>query len=210
MNQFKAEQTGNNVTFTVNGEYTGKIKAEFRVVISADGRFTTEYNVEGLPGSFIREAGIRFLCDNMFDTLSWRRDTYWPGYPEDHLSAAEGIVPLFIPVNNIYRQEPAKDWSFDKKSFFYNGTSDETEAQIVNIARSTKENILEYSLKIRSGGSITVHGKGDKSCRLVQADDTIIFMVNDITDYPDIAWGNYSARLTAEKVFSGKAIISLN
>ncbi len=209
MSQVKAEQTGNNVTYTFNGEYTGKIKADFSVVISADGSITTEYNVAGLPGSFIRESGIRFLCDNMFDTLSWKRDPYWPGYPEDHLSAAEGIVPLFIPANNNYRQEPVKEWSFDKKSFFYNGTSDETENQIINTARSTKENILEYSLKIRSGGSITVHGKGDKSCRIVQSDDRIILMVNDITDYPDIAWGNYSARLTADKIMSGKTVLSL-
>ena len=210
MKQVKAEQTGNDVTVTINGDYSGNIKADFRIVISADGRFTTEYSSSGLPGSLIREAGIRFLCDNMFDTLSWERSTYWPGYPPDHLSAAAGSVPLFIPENTIYRQEPAKDWSYDKKSFFYNGTTDETENQLVNIARSTKEDIYKYILKIRSGGKVTVHGRGDKSCRIVQSDDRIILMVNDITDYPDIAWGNYSARLSADKVFSGKTTISLN
>jgi hypothetical protein len=209
MNTVKAEKTDNNVTVTISGEYSGNIVADFSILISPDGRLTTEYKVSGLPGSLIREAGIRFLFDNVFDTLSWKRNTYWPGYLEEHLSSSDGIVPLFTAVNNKYRQEPVKEWSFDKKSFFYNGTADESENQLVNIARSTKENILEYRLKMKSGGMVKVHGEGDKSCRISRDEDKIILMVNDITDYPDIAWGNYSARITANKI-NGKTTISLN
>jgi hypothetical protein len=162
-----------------------------------------------LPLNLIREAGIRFRYDNIFDTLSWRRNTYWPGYPADHLSASEGKVPLFIPVNNIYRQEPVKEWTYDKKSFFYNGTDDESDDQLINIARATKEDILEYGLNIKTGGKITVFANGDKSCRISREDDYIILMINDITDYPDIAWGNYSANIKADKI-TGKTTISVN
>jgi hypothetical protein len=209
LNSLKAVQTDDAVTVSVNGEYSGKIRAAFKIRVSADGTISTEYQASGLPKNLIREAGIRFRCDNIFDTLTWKRNTYWPGYPAEHLSASEGIVPLFIPANNKYRQEPAKGWAYDKKSFFYNGTADETENQLVNIARATKENILEYGLKLKSGGKLTVYGKGDKSCRISLEDDKIILMINDITDYPDIAWGNYSANIKADKI-TGKTTISLN
>lgn len=209
LNSIKAAQTGNTVTISFNGEYTGKIRAVFTVSISADGTIFTEYQATGLPKSLIREAGIRFRYDNIFDTITWKRNTYWPGYPAEHLSASEGIVPLYTPANNKYRQEPAKGWPYDKKSFFYNGTADETENQLVNIARATKENILEYGLKFKSGGKLTVYGKGDKSCRISLENDKIILMINDITDYPDIAWGNYSANIKADKI-TGKTTISLN
>jgi len=206
----KAEQSERSVAVSINGEYKGNIRAAFNILITADGSILTDYKADGLPGSFVREAGIRFLFDNIFDTLSWRRITYWPGYPEGHLSAPEGIVPLYTDINKTYRRDPHKDWSYDKKSFFYNGIDDENDGQLINIARSTKENILKYKLNIKSGGQLVVHGKGDKSCRIVKENNQIQLHVNDIVDYPDINWGNYSRRIVFNNPFSGSATISFS
>ena len=210
LKSFSTEQNSTGVEVLMTGEYRGDIRAEFKMLLANDGSITTDYKVTGLPESFIREAGIRFIFDNIFDTLFWKRDTYWPGYPSGHLSASEGIVPLYTDINKKYRMEPDKDWAYDKKSFFYNGTDDENDGQLINIARSAKENILEYRLIIKSGGDITVHAKGDKSCRIVNENDQIQLLVNDIVDYPDINWGNYSHRIICKRPFSGSATISFS
>ncbi len=210
LRSLKAEQSDRSVSVSINGEYKGNIRANFNIVISADGDIHTDYKAEGLPGSYVREAGIRFIFDDVFDTLSWRRNTYWPGYPPDHLSASQGMVPLYTEINKKYRHDPDKEWIYDKKSFFYNGTDDENNGQLINIARSTKENILEYKLKIKSGGDAVVHGEGDKSCRIVKGNDHIQLLVNDIVDYPDINWGNYSRRIVFIGPFTGSANISFS
>ena len=209
LNLIKAEKAGDTINVSVSGMYSDKIKADFKIVINPEGEFTVKYLAAVLPAGFVREAGIKFIFGNVFDSLYWKRESYWKGYPSGYLSSAEGSVPLFISENKAYRTEPEKEWIYDKQSFFYNGTENEKDDQLVNVARATKENIYDYILNIRSGGKVHVFGKGDKSCRITKNDKEITLLVNDIVDYPDISWGNYSRNIILDREFAGSTTISL-
>lgn len=203
-------EAGEDVLVIADGKYRTGIKAAFDMLISCNGEIRIGYTAQGLPEGLIREVGIGFGTDyRNFDTLYWNRDTYWTGYPENHLSAPAGRVPLFIAGNNTYRTVPDKDWQYDKKSFFYDGIDDETDHQLVNIARSTKENINEYCLRSKTGTKIKVHGDGHKSCRILITGNSLQLMISELVDYPDISWGNYSRNYQIRDVFSGQALLTL-
>jgi beta-galactosidase/beta-glucuronidase len=202
-----AETRDNEVVVTTKGLINRNIKADYSIKVNGDGTFVTEYSFSGLPAGLIREAGIQFMADNIFDTLSWKRDTYWKGYPYESLCGPEGRMPIFTEQNRQYRQEPQKEWIYEKKSFFYNGTGDETSDQLTNIARSTKAGIHEYSLEMKTGGSLSVTANADKSCRIAEENGNTRIIISDIVDYPDIAWGNYSANISLSSL-TGKTVIS--
>ena len=192
----------------VKGLSDGKIKAAYKISINSESVMNIEYEFSGLPADLIREAGIQFIAGDLFDTLRWKRETYWKGYAGNNLSGPEGRVALYSDLNKKYRSEPQKDWIFDKKSFFYNGTGDETADQLTNVARSTKEDIYEYALHLKTGGEVNVSSNAEKSCRIARHDEGIRLFINDIVDYPDIAWGNYSANVSLSS-FSGKSTVLL-
>ncbi len=204
-----AVKKNDSVVVSLSGEYPGKIMADFKIVVYPDGSVLTAYHITNLPDGIMREAGVRFITENIFDSLYWKRETYWKGYPGVSLSGPEGNVPLYTKENKIYREEPHKDWIYDKKSFFYNGTDSETDDQPVNVARSTKENVYVYRLSIKSGGDLSIEGNGDISCRIEKKGDHIALFVSDLIDYPDISWGNFSRNITLKTEHSGKALMRL-
>jgi hypothetical protein len=189
----KAEK---EVEVMIAGDYDGIRDVEFKVRIMADGSVSTECTLKKIPDELIRELGIKYMFENVFDTLSWNRDTYWSFYPEDHLSAAGGKVQLYTDNLNRYREAPAKEWQFDTKSFYYNGTDDETPDQLTNISRATKENIFEYKLCLIGDGEISVAGSGSESCRIDKQSDNIWLYISNMIDYPDLSWGNYQRNIT--------------
>ncbi len=205
----EVKEVGNDVLIVSDGEYRTGMKAEFKMMISCNGEMQIGYTAQGLPEGLPREVGIGFGTDNNFDTLYWNRNTYWPAYPEDHLSAPSGRVPLFTSGNNAYRTIPVKDWQYDKKSFFYDGVDDEADHQLVNIARSTKENIREYCLISGTGTEIRVHGDYPRSCRIMLSGNSLQLMISDLVDYPDISWGNYSRNYQISDKFTGQASLTL-
>jgi beta-galactosidase len=208
MKSLSVEKKDKSVYVSVKGNYSGNLGAEFTVLIYPDATVSTGYIIKNIPEGYIREAGLKYVFDNVFDSLSWKRKPYWSRYPADHLSAHEGNVPLYTANNKTYRLLPDKKWQYDKKSFFYSGIENETDDELVNIARATKENIFEYNLNIKGGGSIVVTGKGDKACRIEKTANRISLTVSDLIDYPDISWGNYSRNISPGKNYSGKTEIS--
>jgi hypothetical protein len=103
-----------------------------------------------------------------------------------------------------YREPPQKDWRYDTKSFFYNGIDDESTDKITYVAKSTKENILGYTLRIRGDGTIEVVGAGRVACRIARRDNKINLYIDNEIDYPDLSWGNYQRDITLDKIYSGK------
>jgi hypothetical protein len=206
---FTFKKGKDNVTLSVNGSSGSGIDVSFNINVVSDGTIRTEFQVKNIPDGKVREAGLRFIFENDFDSLSWKRIPYWSSYPEGHLSGAEGNVQLYTTDNKSYREFPDKEWQYDKKSFFYDGIKDETSGELINIARATKENITEYSLKIKNGGKLTVPGNGDKSCRIARNGDSINLFINDLTGYPDLGWGNYCRNISPGKSHSGIISIAL-
>lgn len=210
LSSLDVKETGNDVLIIAVGAYRTGIKTVFKVLIGCNGEMQIGYTAQGLPEGLLREVGIGFGTDSKnFDSLYWNRDTYWPAYPEDHLSAPVGSVPLFTSGNNTYRTIPVKDWQYDKKSFFYDGVDNEANHQLVNIARSTKENIREYCLRSGTGTEIQVHGDHQKSCRIMLSGNSLQLFVSDLVDYPDISWGNYSRNYQISGKYTGQASLTM-
>jgi beta-galactosidase len=198
------------VEITLIGDYSTLSDVEFLVQVLPDGTINTNYNVRNLPAELIRELGIKYQFENLFDSLSWRRNAYWSAYPVDHLSAIEGKIFLFTSDPKEYRKNPLKKWQYDTKSFYYEGIQDETSGQLIMTAKATKENILEYVLHLDDHGSIAVEGKGREGCRIDMSDNHIGLYINNRLDYPDISWGDYQRNILIENGYLGNVRIKVN
>jgi hypothetical protein len=203
LTKFDHHLSENSATISLKGTYN-KIKASFDIRISADGSITTSYSYDKLPKEYVRELGVKYIFEPVFDSLYWERNTYWSAYPKDHLSAASGKVPLYTDIINKYRTAPEKPWILDTKSFYYKGTSEETKDDLTFVASASKEHVLEYSLLRNDKKWITVDGKGTVSCRLMKKDDALVLYLNNELDYVDLSWGNYQRNIMLEGRYTGK------
>jgi len=194
---------GHEVVVKTEGDYRAVKNVAFEVRIGAGGALRTSYSVDATPAGDLREAGIKFLIDDVFDSLSWKREPYWSVYPPGHLSAAEGNVPLYTASPKSYRLAPVKAWEDDTKSFFYEGIGDETSTELTRKAKATKEHISVYSLNGKDRLSLSVEGDGRLSCRIAKTEGRIELMINDKLDYPDLSWGNYQRNLASGGPLSG-------
>ena len=184
---------------------------DFEITIEPTGQISTKYEVKEIPSGYIREIGIRFDSDNNIDSLSWERDTYWSYYPTNHLSASKGTVTLYSNTPNVYRKAPEKEWIYDTKSFYYNGTdSEKINGQLTFIAKATKENIRDYNLYKAKQKVVSVKGNGDISCRIAKSENGIMLYANNIIDYFNLGWGNYQRNTILDKNYSNEVVIQIN
>ena len=203
LKKFDHKLNENVAIISLKGTYN-KIKASFDIRVSANGNITTSYSYKKLPKEYVREIGVKYNFDPVFDTLSWERNTYWSAYPKDHLSAASGKVPLYSNIINRYRSAPEKPWVMDTKSFYYEGTASEKEGQLTHRAKGTKENIIEYSLLKKNKKKVIVKGQEGISCRLAKSDKYVSLYINNEMDYIDLSWGNYQRNIVLEGEYTGK------
>lgn len=199
----------NTVEVFIKGDYAANPDVQFNAQIYPDGSIITTYMVNNLPKEYIREMGIKYVLDNKFDSLSWKRDAYWSYYPKEHLSASNGKVSLYTNTHNQYRKAPVRDWQFDTKSFFYDGSSNEAKGEITYEAKATKENIKEYSILTKGFGRFTVKGTDKEGCRINKKDGKLELYIDNLFDYPDLAWGNYHRNILPDKEYSGKVQIEI-
>jgi hypothetical protein len=201
----------NAVELKIRGDYSEIRDVEFHLLFMADGSVSSDCKLRNIAQELIREIGIKYMFENVFDTLSWKRDPYWSVYPEDHQSAPEGKVPLYTSKLKMYREAPGKEWQYDTKSFYYNGTEDEIPELLTNVARGTKENIFEYNLFLNGKGKISVDGSGSESCRIDKKSGKIWLCISNMIDYPDLSWGNYQRNiiLRGEQNLKSRMRISL-
>ena len=211
LKSFSYKQDKNEVTIFVNGRNPKLSTIAFEICISSSGEITTKYHIEKIPKEHIREIGIRFELDNVIDSISWKRDAYWSYYPADHLSAPEGKVSLYSDIPNTYRKAPEKDWAFDSKSFYYDGTDSESiSEQLTNIAKATKENIRKFNLYKNGQEVVSVRGDGDVSCRIAKAENKILLFINNEIDYIDLSWGNFQRNILLDKNYSEEVEFKIN
>jgi hypothetical protein len=110
---------------------------------------------------------------------------------------------LYTDSPKSYRRAPAKAWEDDTKSFFYEGTGDETSAELTSMAKATKEHITVYSLNGKDRLDLSVDGDGRMSCRIARIEGRIELMINGLLDYPDLSWGNYQRNIASGGPLSG-------
>ena len=210
LNNFSYKHLGQYVELTTTGTYNNKIPVEFEIHVYPDGKLKIRYQVEKIPQEDIRELGIRFELEEVFDSLSWNRTPYWSYYPDNHLSTGKGTIALYSNELKTYRMKPSKRWNSDSKSFYYNGIENEKEGdQLTHIARSTKENIKQYSLQKGRLEVLSVLGKGSINCRISKANDKIHLFANNEMDYIDLSWGNYQRNIKMDKNYSNEVILKI-
>ncbi len=184
------------VKVNLEGTYAQGKHIEYSIALNSQGEIQTTFQLEDIPDQHIREAGIKYILMTNFDSLSWQRRSYWSSYPKNHLSAPEGHVALYTDDQNIYRQKPHKDWIYDTKSFYYDGTQNEmVDRHLTHVARSTKENIYNYCLQQKTGIGVEVMGDGDLGCRIEKNNSVLTLFINNHWDYIDLSWGNYQKNL---------------
>ncbi len=209
--KFTFKRENNEVVILTKGKYEDVKKVDFEMRIISTGEITIRYQIKNIPKSDIREIGIRFELDNIIDSLSWLRNPYWSYYPEEHLSAQKGNVSLYSNILKKYRIEPTKEWENDSKSFYYEGTKDESFGdQLTNISRSTKENIMTYNLYNKGREILSVLGQRDIACRIEKRENSIQLFANNKMDYIDLSWGNFQRNIVLNKMYSDKVVFKIN
>jgi hypothetical protein len=199
-----------SVALHVSGTFADSLPLTMEMVIFPDASMDIRYALSGIPKEYIRELGVRFVLENRLTSLAWERLGYWSEYPEDHLSAIKGTAALYPDDLKTYRSMPPREWAFDTKSFYYDGTAGEDpQSLLINRAKATKENILDYSL-LRNGLKVlSVQGNGDVHCRLAKTGDTLGLFISNEMDYVDLSWGNYQRNLLPGDMFTGKVRVTL-
>ncbi len=211
LDSFEFNKSDYSVNIIIKGKYEDISSVEYKIELFSSGEMKINYMTSSIPQEFIREMGIVFSFGDFFDKVSWRREPYWSYYPENHLSAESGTVALYSKRPNIYRQEPNKDWNKDTKSFYYNGTANESPYnQLTNIAKATKENILRYDLIIDREPFFSVIGNGDIICRIAKIEDSIQLYANNEIDYVDLSWGNFQRNIKLNSNYSNEVVFKIN
>jgi hypothetical protein len=211
LKKFSFKQLNNEVIVSIKGKYRDISSVDFEILISPNGKITTKYSASKIPKEYIREVGIKFEMDNIFDSLSWKRDSYWSYYPTNHLSTPEGTVALYSDVQSKYRKMPLKEWVLDSKSFYYDGTDNELSGHnLTNIAKATKENVKEYILYRKEQEVVSVTGNGNINCRIAKKENKILLFANNKIDYIDLSWGNYQRNILLDKNYSDEIVLRIN
>lgn len=202
------ENDNNEAVIKINGTYDA-IEATFNMRIFFDGSIETTYNYGNLPKENVREIGLIYTFEDVFDTISWTRDGYWSDYPKNHLAALNGKVDLYPKTLKKYRERPEKPWNEDNKSFYYEGTDGENSTSLTHIAKATKENIFDYSLMGDNRNQVTVDGNGLLSCRLSKVNNHLELYILNKLDYIDLSWGNYQRNIMLDGSYGGAVSIRL-
>lgn len=202
----------------------GEVVAHYSYLIGANGRLDIKYTFDHIPvldtpdkqrdrgGPLTLEAGIKFQTSEAFDELAWKRTGYWSYYPQGHLSAKEGRVPLFSQSKPEYRKHPDQPWELDVHDRFYQGVDVPEGKLMTNVARAAKLGIGEYSLiDTDSQTALTVYGNSKNTTgRFNQARDRKYYLyILDTLDY-HLRWGNYSAEYRPKPQHSGIAKIGMH
>ena len=218
------ETAGDNAHVTVRGTY-GQIAVRYGYAIGANGRLDIEYDFDRIPqfpksekkrrdegdGPLIMEAGIKFRMGDQFDELAWKRAGYWSWYPQGHLGAQEGQVPLFTDKKPEYRKYPDQPWEMDVHDWFYQGIDVPPGKLMPNMAKAARMGIYEYRLIDSAARSqLIVYGDGrNMAARFNRARDREYYLyVLDTLDY-HLRWGNYSAKYPFGPHHAGKAQLGI-
>lgn len=212
LKDFEYHLEKDHASVDIKGFYDKHLPVGFKVKIFGEGKLDIQYDVDQVPDEYIREIGIIFKIGDVFDSLSWSRRTYWSYYPEDHLSAKSGWMPLYAKIQKKYREEPLKGWNEDSKSFYYDGNADEIGGdQLTNIARATKEGVDRYALHRRNSKQVlAVEGNGNVHCRLEKREDKIFLFLNNEMDYVDLSWGNYQRNIKLAKKYRNEVFLAIH
>ena len=184
--------------------------AEFEISIDGQGLMTTHYTLRDQPKG-MTEVGIAFRLSSSINRLTWDRKALWSAYPSDHIGRPQGTA-MRDPIGpvEVYRSEPKRPWSEDSKDFFLYGPSDPG-GRGTHDFRSLKENIWHASCFLAGTDlGIRADSEGTAAVRAeVLPDGKVLFHIDNLWAYPDLAWGNYAPPITVEPGYNNTVRLRL-
>ncbi len=189
------------------GEERGK--TEFQIRIDGRGLITTHYTVFDLPKD-ASEVGLSYELSNDVDRLSWQRNSLWSVYPADHIGRPQGIAMKVSGPTETYRAQPAHPWAEDSSDFFLFGNHD-AGGRGSNDFRSLKANVF-YASCVLSGTNLRLRAESDGTVAArakVGAGGQVIFSVDNLWGYPDLAWGTLARPLDLPKTYTNSVRVRL-
>ncbi|MCF7855165.1 MAG: glycoside hydrolase family 2 [Candidatus Pacebacteria bacterium] len=122
---------------TLTGEYAGA-KGSFTYTAGSNGELCVAYRFTMKQKINPRQVGLVFDLPKNLNTIAWKRNAPYTVYPADHIGRPSGTASAFGKKDRYVavklREQPTWPWS-----------EDVTEGGI-NDFRSTKENIVSYSV----------------------------------------------------------------
>jgi len=182
---------------------------EFEIRIDGAGLITTIYRLTSRPDK-MNELGIAYLLTDAIESLSWERRPLWSAYPSDHIGRPKGVAAKTSDHPALaYRARPAWPWSQDTQDPFLFGMNDKG-GRGSNDFRSMKENIWQASCTTRGGERVRAESAGLAAARAeVRPDGKIVFVINNIWGYTDLAWGNYVRPVEASAGYTNEVVIRM-
>lgn len=137
--------------------------------LTEGGRISIEFNYTMLKGVSPRQIGMQFKLDNSFDSIEWSRKGYWSCYPESHIGRLEGSAVKFNDTPKCGLAGPISEPN-------YNYCDDQTESG-TNDFRSTKRNLLSYSISAKGDRAIALSATGNQHSRAWYSEGNVYWMV---------------------------------
>ncbi len=192
----------------------GSLSVYWKIRINKQGIMDVNYNITGLQEVQVAELGVRWKLHEGYDSLAWKRRTYWSLYPEGHLGMPVGKTALYNTLSEEeYRTPPESTWSMDTKNYFLFGKDYSGHpAGMTNMAKALKENIYYYHLSdSKNHKNLTVLSGGRLGCRVrAVLEHELELVVNDLWDYTNLGWGNYMRNIQIKGHFEGQIRLYFN
>jgi hypothetical protein len=181
--------------------------AEFQVSIDGAGSIVTHYTAFGLPED-ASEVGVSYVLSSDVDRLTWQRNSLWSVYPADHIGRPRGLAMKLH--GETYRAQPAHPWAEDSSDFFLFGSND-TGGRGSNDFRSLKANVI-YASCVLAGTNLRLRAESEGTVAVraeVGAAGKVVFSVDNLWGYPDLAWGTLARPLGLPKIYTNSVRMRL-
>jgi hypothetical protein len=206
MKRMEKKSYGDSALIKIEGS-AGALTINWEIKIDKYGMVDVDYSVAGFDSVQVAELGIRWKLAEGFDSLSWKRRTYWSWYPDGHLGMPVGRTALFASGEpQRYRKHPGALWAMDSRNFYLFGKNGaERNDGMSNLAKGLKENIYSYCLTDSEQlESLLVLSGGREACRVRAAGSQgLELVVDNLWDYVNLNWGNYMRGIYLQDKFKG-------
>jgi len=183
--------------------------AEFQVRIDGSGLITTRYTAFDLRED-TSEVGVSYELSSDVGRLTWRRNSLWSVYPADHIGRPRGVAMKVNGHTEKYRTEPAHPWAEDSNNYFLFGSNDVGERG-TNDFGSLKANVFHASC-VLSGTNLRLRAESEGTVAVragMRAGGKVIFSVDNLWGYPDLAWGTLARPLDLPKSYTNSVRMRL-
>jgi hypothetical protein len=148
------------IKVTLVGGIENKLHGTRNFVFKPDGTVTVNYDYTTLLDfkgkDLLRQFGLLFTLPKSFDLLNWERKGLWTVYPENDINRLKGFakaLPRDMKYVEVPREVPSGEWKDNSNKL---GTND---------FRSTKDHILQASIKNSNKQEFLVESDGSQSAR---------------------------------------------